>query len=42
VREQQDLIQLQKAMLTEIITGAARQAGQALTETNQIDKRLSF
>jgi hypothetical protein len=42
VREQQDLIQLQKAMLSEIITGAARQAGQALTETNQIDKRLSF
>jgi hypothetical protein len=29
-------------MLTEIIAGAARQAGQALTETNQIDKRLSF
>jgi hypothetical protein len=42
VREQQDLIQLQKAMLAEIISGAARQAGQALTETNQIDKRLSF
>ena len=42
VREQQDLIQLQKAMLTEIISGAARQAGLALTETNQIDKRLSF
>jgi len=42
VREQQDLIQLQKAMLAEIISGAARQAGLALTETNQIDKRLSF
>ena len=34
VRDQQDLIQLQKAMLAEIIAGASRQAGQALSETN--------
>jgi hypothetical protein len=42
LKDQHDLIQLQKAMLSEIINGTLQKSNQTLFETKLLDKQLAF